>query len=172
VAAASRCRHRRRCREGSQCSLRTTWLATHLIRPAAEEADPGPAPGLPVPPTWLRERLAERGSAVDEAPHIGTPMRFILPHRPHLRPALVRAGRYLTTTSGASSRDRAACVLVAWRPLQAEISRECHADCYQVDDIPGGHSVMPWPARDRGARIHPHPRGRTPQQGNVAYPSI
>ena len=35
----------------------------------------------------VREALAEREVLLSKAPHIVKPMRFILPHRPHLRPA-------------------------------------------------------------------------------------
>lgn len=35
----------------------------------------------------VREALAEREVLLAKAPHIVKPMRFVLPHRPHLRPA-------------------------------------------------------------------------------------
>ena len=44
----------------------------------------------------VREALAEREVLLAKAPHIIAPMRFIMPHRPHLRPAwLIRAGLFL-----------------------------------------------------------------------------
>ncbi len=44
----------------------------------------------------VREALAEREVLLAKAPHIVKPMRFILPHRPHLRPAwMIRAGLFL-----------------------------------------------------------------------------
>lgn len=44
----------------------------------------------------VREALAEREVLLKKAPHIVTPMRFILPHRPHLRPSwMIRAGLFL-----------------------------------------------------------------------------
>ena len=44
----------------------------------------------------VREALAERESLLRNAPHIMWPMRFRLPHRPHLRPAwMIRAGLFL-----------------------------------------------------------------------------
>lgn len=44
----------------------------------------------------VREALAEREVLLRKAPHIVRPMRFVLPHRPHLRPAwMVRAGLFL-----------------------------------------------------------------------------
>ncbi|ELW86170.1 TPA: glycerol-3-phosphate dehydrogenase [Acinetobacter nosocomialis] len=43
----------------------------------------------------VREALAEREVLLAKAPHIIAPMRFIMPHRPHLRPAwLIRAGLF------------------------------------------------------------------------------
>ena len=44
----------------------------------------------------VREALAEREVLLKKAPHIIWPLRFRLPHRPHLRPALmIRAGLFL-----------------------------------------------------------------------------
>ncbi|MGM0984114.1 MAG: glycerol-3-phosphate dehydrogenase [Pseudomonadota bacterium] len=44
----------------------------------------------------VREALREREVLLAKAPHIIWPLRFILPHRPHLRPAwMLRAGLFL-----------------------------------------------------------------------------
>lgn len=44
----------------------------------------------------VREALAEREVLLAKAPHLIKPMRFILPHRPHLRPAwMIRIGLFL-----------------------------------------------------------------------------
>jgi glycerol-3-phosphate dehydrogenase len=44
----------------------------------------------------VREALAEREVLLRNAPHIISPMRFQLPHKPHLRPRwMIRAGLYL-----------------------------------------------------------------------------
>lgn len=44
----------------------------------------------------VREALAEREVLLKKAPHIMWPLRFRLPHRPHLRPAwMIRAGLFL-----------------------------------------------------------------------------
>ena len=44
----------------------------------------------------VREALAEREVLLAKAPHIVKPLRFVLPHRPHLRPAwMIRAGLFL-----------------------------------------------------------------------------
>lgn len=41
----------------------------------------------------VREALAEREVLLNMAPHIVAPLRFILPYRPHLRPAwMIRTG--------------------------------------------------------------------------------
>lgn len=44
----------------------------------------------------VREALAEREVLLRNAPHLIKPLRFILPHRPHLRPAwMIRIGLFL-----------------------------------------------------------------------------
>lgn len=44
----------------------------------------------------VHEALAEREVLLQKAPHLITPMRFRLPHRPHLRPAwMIRIGMFL-----------------------------------------------------------------------------
>lgn len=44
----------------------------------------------------VKEALAERETLLKNAPHIIWPLRFRLPHRPHLRPAwMIRAGLFL-----------------------------------------------------------------------------
>ena len=44
----------------------------------------------------VREALAEREVLLKNAPHLIKPLRFILPHRPHLRPAwMIRIGLFL-----------------------------------------------------------------------------
>ena len=44
----------------------------------------------------VKEALAEREVLLKKAPHIMWPMRFVLPHRPHLRPAwMIRIGLFL-----------------------------------------------------------------------------
>ncbi|MFM2476077.1 glycerol-3-phosphate dehydrogenase [Celerinatantimonas sp. MCCC 1A17872] len=44
----------------------------------------------------VREALGEREVLLQKAPHLITPMRFRLPHRPHLRPAwMIRIGLFL-----------------------------------------------------------------------------
>ena len=49
----------------------------------------------------VREALAEREVLLAKAPHIVKPMRFVLPHRPHLRPGwMIRAGLFLYDNLG------------------------------------------------------------------------
>ncbi len=44
----------------------------------------------------VRKALAEREVLLEAAPHIMWPLRFVLPHEPHLRPAwMIRAGLFL-----------------------------------------------------------------------------
>ncbi|MCG8670267.1 MAG: glycerol-3-phosphate dehydrogenase [Pseudomonadales bacterium] len=44
----------------------------------------------------VREALAEREVLLNNAPHLIKPLRFVLPHRPHLRPAwMIRIGLFL-----------------------------------------------------------------------------
>jgi len=44
----------------------------------------------------VREALAEREVLLAKAPHIITPLRFVLPYRPHLRPSwMIRTGLFL-----------------------------------------------------------------------------
>lgn len=85
----------------------------------------------------VREALHEREVLLRKAPHIVWPMRFILPHQPHLRPAwMIRAGLFLY--DHLSQRDN----LPASRglrfgvdsPLQPSIKRGFeYSDCW-VDD--------------------------------------
>lgn len=53
----------------------------------------------------VREALAEREVLLKKAPHIVHPMRFIMPHQPHLRPAwLIRAGLFFYDYLGKRER--------------------------------------------------------------------
>lgn len=108
----------------------------------------------------VREALAEREVLLAKAPHIVHPLRFVLPHRPHLRPAwMIRAGLFLYDHLG--KREK----LPASRgvrfgidsPLKAEITRGFeYSDC-SVDDA---RLVVlnAMTARENGAHIHPHTR--------------
>lgn len=85
----------------------------------------------------VREALKEREVLLKKAPHIIWPLRFILPHRPHLRPAwMIRTGLFLYDHLGkrdslpGSRRLRFA----GQGPLKPEITQGFeYSDCW-VDD--------------------------------------
>jgi glycerol-3-phosphate dehydrogenase len=55
----------------------------------------------------VREALGEREVLLRTAPHIIWPLRFVLPHRPEMRPRwLIRAGLFLYDHLAAGSRCR------------------------------------------------------------------
>ncbi|WP_438307339.1 glycerol-3-phosphate dehydrogenase [Pseudomonas guariconensis] len=108
----------------------------------------------------VREALAEREVLLAKAPHIVKPMRFVLPHRPHLRPAwMIRAGLFLYDHLGKRKRLGASRSLRfgAGNPLKPVITRGFeYADC-AVDDA---RLVVlnAMAAREKGAHIHTHTR--------------
>lgn len=108
----------------------------------------------------VREALAEREVLLAKAPHIVKPMRFVLPHRPHLRPAwMIRAGLFLYDHLGKRKRLGASRSLRfgADSPLKPAISRGFeYADC-AVDDA---RLVVlnAMAAREHGAHIHTRTR--------------
>ena len=88
----------------------------------------------------VRESLKERETLWAMAPHIVWPMRFILPHAPHLRPAwLLRLGLSLYDHIGGRKKLPATKSLdlrtdPAGEPLQSEYKRAFeYSDCW-VDD--------------------------------------
>ncbi|AJE20113.1 glycerol-3-phosphate dehydrogenase [Azotobacter chroococcum] len=85
----------------------------------------------------VREALAEREVLLAKAPHIVKPLRFVLPHRPHLRPAwMIRAGLFLYDHLGQRKKLPGSRGLRfdARSPLKAEIRRGFeYSDCW-VDD--------------------------------------
>lgn len=108
----------------------------------------------------VREALAEREVLLAKAPHIVKPMRFVLPHRPHLRPAwMIRAGLFLYDHLGKRKRLGASRSLRfgLGNPLKPVITRGFeYADC-AVDDA---RLVVlnAMAAREKGAHIHTHTR--------------
>ncbi|MBX9764888.1 MAG: glycerol-3-phosphate dehydrogenase [Pseudomonadaceae bacterium] len=108
----------------------------------------------------VREALAEREVLLTKAPHIVKPMRFILPHRPHLRPAwMIRAGLFLYDHLGKREKLAASRSLRfgAGSPLKAEISRGFeYADCWVDDARLVVLNAMA--AREKGAHIHSRTR--------------
>lgn len=85
----------------------------------------------------VREALAEREVLMNKAPHLIYPLRFVLPHRPFLRPAwLIQAGLFLYDHLGAR-RHLAASKRVKFAQndiLQAHLTQGFeYSDCW-VDD--------------------------------------
>ncbi|GAA5169293.1 glycerol-3-phosphate dehydrogenase [Modicisalibacter zincidurans] len=103
----------------------------------------------------VREALREREVLLRKAPHIIWPLRFILPHQPHLRPAwMIRAGLFLYDHLGKrDSLPRSKGLrFAAGNPLREEISQGFeYSDCW-VDDA---RLVVlnALQARDNGAEI-------------------
>ena len=108
----------------------------------------------------VREALAEREVLLAKAPHIVKPMRFVLPHRPHLRPAwMIRAGLFLYDNLGKRKRLGASRSLRfgPGYPLKPAITRGFeYADC-AVDDA-RLVVVNAMSAREHGAHIHTRTR--------------
>lgn len=108
----------------------------------------------------VREALGEREILLGMAPHLIRPMRFILPHRPHLRPAwMIRAGLFLydhlgTRHSLPGSRHLQ---FGPGSPLQSSLREGFeYADCW-VDDarLVVANALS---AREHGASILPRTR--------------
>ncbi|MEX6500989.1 glycerol-3-phosphate dehydrogenase [Pseudomonas zhanjiangensis] len=108
----------------------------------------------------VREALAEREVLLAKAPHIVKPLRFILPHRPHLRPAwMIRAGLFLYDHLGKREQLPASRSLRfgADSPLKAEISRGFeYSDCWVDDARLVVLNAMA--AREQGAHVHTRTR--------------
>lgn len=108
----------------------------------------------------VREALAEREVLLAKAPHIVHPLRFVLPHRPHLRPAwMIRAGLFLYDHLGKREKLPASrgVRFTPDSPLKAEITRGFeYSDC-SVDDA---RLVVlnAMAARENGAHVHPRTR--------------
>ncbi|WCN07955.1 glycerol-3-phosphate dehydrogenase [Marinomonas mediterranea] len=85
----------------------------------------------------VKEALSERETLLKVAPHLVTPMRFQMPHRPHLRPAwLIRLGLFLYDHLG-KREQLAGSKSVKYdqsSPLKADIKQGFeYSDCW-VDD--------------------------------------
>ncbi|NQD96507.1 glycerol-3-phosphate dehydrogenase, partial [Pseudomonas sp. CrR25] len=108
----------------------------------------------------VREALAEREVLLAKAPHIVKPLRFILPHRPHLRPAwMIRAGLFLYDHLGKREKLPASRGLRfgAGSPLKAEITRGFeYSDCWVDDARLVVLNAMA--ARAQGAHVHTRTR--------------
>ncbi|WP_414707806.1 glycerol-3-phosphate dehydrogenase [Pseudomonas sp. UBA6562] len=108
----------------------------------------------------VREALAEREVLLAKAPHIVKPMRFVLPHRPHLRPAwMIRAGLFLYDHLGKRKRLGASRSLRfgPGYPLKTAITRGFeYADCWVDDARLVALNAMT--AREHGADIRTRTR--------------
>jgi len=85
----------------------------------------------------VREALAEREVLLANAPHIIAPLRFILPHRPHLRPAwMIRAGLFLYDNLAKRSRLKKSVGLsfAQDNPLKASMKKGFEYSDASVDD--------------------------------------
>ena len=104
----------------------------------------------------VREALAEREVLLAKAPHIVKPMRFVLPHRPHLRPAwMIRAGLFLYDNLGKREKLPASRGLRFGEqsPLKPAIKRGFeYSDCWVDDARLVVLNAMA--AREKGAHIH------------------
>ena len=108
----------------------------------------------------VREALGEREVLLGMAPHLVRPLRFILPHRPHLRPAwMIRAGLFLYDHLGArhSLPGSRHLTFGPGCPLKADIEQGFeYSDC-TVDDarLVVANAMS---AREHGAHIHTRTR--------------
>ena len=108
----------------------------------------------------VREALAEREVLLAKAPHIVKPMRFVLPHQPHLRPAwMIRAGLFLYDHLGKREKLPASRSLDLRQenPLNAQITKGFeYSDCWVDDARLVVLNAMA--AREQGAHIHTRTR--------------
>ncbi|EJL04413.1 MULTISPECIES: glycerol-3-phosphate dehydrogenase [Pseudomonas] len=108
----------------------------------------------------VREALAEREVLLTKAPHIVKQMRFVLPHRPHLRPAwMIRAGLFLYDHLGKREQLAGSRSLKfgADSVLKSEITRGFeYSDCWVDDARLVVLNAMA--AREKGAHIHTRTR--------------
>jgi glycerol-3-phosphate dehydrogenase len=108
----------------------------------------------------VREALAEREVLLAKAPHIVKPMRFVLPHRPHLRPAwMIRVGLFMYDHLGKREKLPASRTLRFGNdsPLKASITRGFeYSDCWVDDARLVVLNAMA--ARESGAHVHTQTR--------------
>ena len=85
----------------------------------------------------VRESLAEREVLLRKAPHLITPMRFRIPHRPHLRPAwMIRLGLFLYDNLSKRATLKSSCGIkfAADSPLLPHMKRGFEYSDGWVDD--------------------------------------
>ena len=116
----------------------------------------------------VREALAEREVLLGKAPHIVKQMRFVLPHRPHLRPAwMIRAGLFLYDHLGKREKLAGSKSLKfgADSPLKSEITKGFeYSDCWVDDARLVVLNAMA--AREKGAHIHTQTRCVSAKRSN------
>lgn len=118
----------------------------------------------------VREALAEREVLLAKAPHIVKPMRFVLPHRPHLRPAwMIRAGLFLYDHLGKREKLPASRSLrFGDSPLKPAIRRGFeYSDCWVDDARLVVLNAMA--AREKGAHIHTRTRCLSAKRAGVIW---
>jgi len=119
----------------------------------------------------VREALAEREVLLSKAPHIVKPMRFVLPHRPHLRPAwMIRAGLFLYDNLGKREKLPASRSLRfgADSALKPEITRGFeYSDCWVDDARLVVLNAMA--AREAGAHLHTRTRCVNARRANGVW---
>ncbi|WP_252024231.1 glycerol-3-phosphate dehydrogenase [Vibrio sp. SCSIO 43136] len=104
----------------------------------------------------VSEALAEREVLLKNAPHLVSPLRFRLPHRPHLRPAwMIRTGLFMYDHLGkrVSLAGSHNVRFTSQDPLKPEMKKGFeYSDCY-VDDarLVVTNAVS---AKQNGAKIH------------------
>ena len=119
----------------------------------------------------VREALAEREVLLAKAPHIVKPMRFVLPHQPHLRPAwMIRAGLFLYDHLGKREKLPASRSLRFGprNPLKADLKRGFeYSDCW-VDDarLVALNAIA---AREHGAHVRTRTRCLQAQRNNGVW---
>lgn len=78
----------------------------------------------------VSEALAEREVLLKMAPHIAFPMRFRLPHRPHLRPAwMIRIGLFMYDHLGKRTRFHRCAV---WRRFGAQTGNRARIRIFRL----------------------------------------
>jgi glycerol-3-phosphate dehydrogenase len=108
----------------------------------------------------VRESLAEREVLLRKAPHIIWPLRFVLPHEPHLRPSwMIRIGLFMYDhIGGRMSLPKSKGVKLAGTPWGVGLSDRytkgfVYSDCWVDDARLVIFNLMQ--ARDKGATIMP-----------------
>ncbi len=119
----------------------------------------------------VKEALAEREVLLAKAPHLIKPMRFILPHRPHLRPAwMIRIGLFLYDHLSTRCKLPGSCGLHldpenAENPLNASIRFGFeYSDCWVDDARLVVLNAMQ--ARDQGATLMTRTRCQSAHRKN------